>query len=496
MAQDQDLDLSIPGLFEAQIVDVEAMLEAEIVLTPPPEPPVEPVAKRTRRASLAKEVVKTEVDMPPALPPTALKKRLEKVAPPSPTLSDNECGMYDLKGLRLFARNYRCSARCAKDRSLAFAGQFVKLTEELCDLEMKAALLEEENVALHARLASLSWDAGPLEVPSQLTAVVAVSHAALPSEVYWHEMLPNTRMPSVIRDLLRPDLVDEKTGTSVGVGKDGVHAVAGKEMPKGDTTVDVGKGGVGVDTYHKGKSIDLKLSPPPPQHGYIYAASEDQLHDNRNVAIFFLEKNLHPGAKMDLHFIKTTPGATFLPRGVAQSIPFSSSKLLDILNKFSISPGSLEAEAVKDTLSTCEAPASKGEDKYCATSLESMVDFAKSKLGTNVQVLTTTVNKETTTQEYTVGSGVKKMVGPKSLACHGQSYVYAVFYCHETSDTTAYTVPLVGKDGTSVESIAMCHKDTSAWDPKQLAFQVLKVKPGSVPICHFLPQDHILWASN
>ncbi|XP_077247285.1 BURP domain-containing protein 6-like isoform X2 [Tasmannia lanceolata] len=323
-----------------------------------------------------------------------------------------------------------------------------------------------------------------------LTAIVAVSHAALPSEVYWHEMLPNTRMPSVIRDLLPQDLVDEKTGTSVGVGKDGVHVAAGKEMPKGDTTVDVGKGGVGVDTDHKGNLLYIR------QISLLYTPSEDQLHYNRNVSIFFLKKNLHPGAKMNLHFIKTTPGATFLPRGVAQSIPFSSSKLPDILNKLSISPGSLEAEAVKDTLSTCEAPASKGEDKYCATSLESMVDFATSKLGTNVQVLTTTVDKETATQEYTVGSGVKKKVGPKSLACHGQSYVYAVFYCHKTSDTTTYTVPLVGKDGTSVEAVVMCHKDTSAWNPKHLAFQVLKVKPGSVPICHFFPQDHILWASN
>ncbi|XP_077219964.1 BURP domain-containing protein 3-like [Tasmannia lanceolata] len=312
-----------------------------------------------------------------------------------------------------------------------------------------------------------------------LTTVVAVSHAALPSEVYWHEMLPNTRMPSVIRDLLR-------------LGKDGVHVTAGKEMPKGGTTVDVRKGGVGVDTDHKGKPIEIQRV----LIIYRYEASEDQLHDDQYVAIFFLEKNLHPGAKKNLHFTKTTPGATFLPRGVAQYIPFSSSKLPDILNKFSISPGSLEAEAVKDTLSTCEAPASKGEDKYCATSLESMVDFATSKLGTNVQVLTTTVDKETATQEYTVGSGVKKMAGPKSVACHGQSYVYAVFYYHETSDTTAYMIPLVGNDGTSVEAVAVCHKDTSAWNPKHLAFQVLKVKPGSIPICHFLPQDHILWASN
>ncbi|XP_077210978.1 BURP domain protein RD22-like [Tasmannia lanceolata] len=376
-----------------------------------------------------------------------------------------------------------------------------------------------------------------------LTAVLAVSHAALPSEVYWHEVLPNTRMPSFIRDLLHQDLVDEKTDTSVNVGKGGVHVEAGKGTPKSGTTVDVGSGGVhvdtgkgtpksgptidvgkggvhvdtgkgnlnggtsvnvgsggvGVNTGHNGNPVVVHVGPPggkPSPFNYNYAASEDQLHDDPNVAIFFLEKNLHPSAKMNLGFTKTADGPTFLPRGVAKTIPFSSSKVSDILNRFSIAPGSPDAEAVKDTLQTCEAPPSKGEDKLCATSLESMVDFARSKLGTNVQVLSTTVDKETGSQQYTIGSGVEKMGGPSSVACHGQSYMYAVYYCHETHDTVAYKVPLVRKDGTSVEAVAVCHKDTSAWNPRHLAFQVLKVKPGSVPICHFLPEDHLLWVSN
>jgi hypothetical protein len=28
-----------------------------------------------------------------------------------------------------------------------------------------------------------------------------------------------------------------------------------------------------------------------------------------------------------------------------------------------------------------------------------------------------------------------------------------------------------------------------------LAFQMLKVQPGTVPICHFVPQDHVVWIS-
>ncbi|CDP20906.1 unnamed protein product [Coffea canephora] len=54
-------------------------------------------------------------------------------------------------------------------------------------------------------------------------------------------------------------------------------------------------------------------------------------------------------------------------------------------------------------------------------------------------------------------------------------------------------VNLVGADGAKVKAVAVCHRDTSAWNPRHLAFQLLKVKPGTVPICHFLPEDHIVW---
>nr|GLL16852.1 BURP domain protein RD22-like [Ipomoea trifida] len=55
---------------------------------------------------------------------------------------------------------------------------------------------------------------------------------------------------------------------------------------------------------------------------------------------------------------------------------------------------------------------------------------------------------------------------------------------------------LVGANGAKVKAAVVCHKDTSAWNPKHLAFQVLKIKPGTVPVCHFLPEDHIVWVAN
>lgn len=148
---------------------------------------------------------------------------------------------------------------------------------------------------------------------------------------------------------------------------------------------------------------------------------------------------------------------------------------------------------MKNTIKECEQPQIQGEDKYCVTSLESMIDFSTSKIGKNAQVISTEVQKQTPEQKYTIAAGVQKMGGDKSVVCHKQNYAYAVFYCHKSETTRAYMVHLEGADGTKAKAVAICHTDTSAWNPKHLAFQVLKVEPGTIPICHFLPQDHIVW---
>uniref|UniRef100_A0ACD5VL95 Uncharacterized protein n=1 Tax=Avena sativa TaxID=4498 RepID=A0ACD5VL95_AVESA len=282
-------------------------------------------------------------------------------------------------------------------------------------------------------------------------------------------------------------------GTTVGVGKGGVgvNVKPGYGKP-GGTTVGVGKGGVGVHVRPRGKPVNVNVSP----FTYNYAATETQVHDDPSAALFFQEKDLHAGKKLDVHFM-ATPGAgeKFLPRSEADAIPFSSEKVPEILSRFSVKPDSVEAAEMTQTLKECEATAAKGEKKSCATSLESMVDFATSSLGTShVRAVSTVVGKEgSPKQEYTM-TGVKRAAGAEQLvACHAEPYAYAVFACHLTQATRAYTVSMVGRDGTAVEAVAVCHADTAGWNPKHVAFQVLKVKPGTVPVCHFLPQDHVVW---
>ncbi|PON97664.1 BURP domain containing protein [Trema orientale] len=106
---------------------------------------------------------------------------------------------------------------------------------------------------------------------------------------------------------------------------------------------------------------------------------------------------------MKLDFPKSQIDAKYLPRKVTESIPFSSNKMPEILSHFGINPKSIQAQMVKETIEECEEAAFEGEEKFCATSPESLIDFGVSKLGKKVQVYTTEVDKETKPQERQVG---------------------------------------------------------------------------------------------
>lgn len=291
-----------------------------------------------------------------------------------------------------------------------------------------------------------------------MQVAVVASHAGLPlpSEVYWDTMLPNTPMPKLIKDLLNNEL-----------SKNESVSVTGDEN---------------LDIFNILKYGD--------------AGDEDQLRDSPIARLFFLEHDLHPGSIMNLQFVKSNTPGTLLPRKVSDSIPFSLKYMQEIYGKFSvIDPNSKEAEMIKKTIAQCEKSGIKGEEKYCATSLESMIDFIVSKLGKKILAISTETEMETDQlqQKYAI-AGVKKVTdNDRAAICHKLNYAHIVFYCHKIENTEAFEVSLVGADGTKTKAAAVCHRDTSEWNPKQLAFQVLKVKPGSVPVCHFLTEDNIIW---
>ncbi|XAR54715.1 hypothetical protein NMG60_11029977 [Bertholletia excelsa] len=204
------------------------------------------------------------------------------------------------------------------------------------------------------------------------------------------------------------------------------------------------------------------------------------------------------GRMVNLKFSKSTiiNKAMFLPQQLAQAIPFSTKKSPEILRELMIEPDSSNAKTIKDTLKLCEDPGVKDEQKYCATSLESMINFCTSKIGKDVQVLSTDVEKENRLKKYRISKVTKVGASDQTIACHKLTYAYAVFNCHKLPSTKAYVVSLADVDGKKVTAVAVCHGDTSTWNPEHISFQILKVKPGSVPICHFLEAYAMIWVSN
>jgi len=214
---------------------------------------------------------------------------------------------------------------------------------------------------------------------------------------------------------------------------------------------------------------------------------------------FFLVNHLHPGSKMTLHFTTRDAAAPMLPRAQADSIPFTSAKIPEILSRLSVPAGSLAAEDIRSTLAECEAPPLSGvAAQRCATSFESMADFAASCLGTRdihlpamSRLSLIKEGSSAPTQAYVVESiRLLLVAGGDIVACHRMPYPYAVFVCHMTK-AAVYAVTLAsGADRrTKAEALTACHEDASSPQDKNIG-----AVPGSLPVCrHFLSQDSMLW---
>ncbi|KAM1074833.1 hypothetical protein FF1_019784 [Malus domestica] len=283
-----------------------------------------------------------------------------------------------------------------------------------------------------------------------------------PPQLYWNSVLPNTPMPKSLSQLVKPD----------------------------ENALKYSKGADENAPFRYSNGADGN-----PPFKYSKDGSE-----NVTRAIFVSEKDLHLGTTMN-YLLAGNSSITipFLSRNTVELIPFSSSKLPEILNKFSVKPESEAADMINNTIQGCELQGARNEAKQCAASLESMIDFATSTLGKNALAIATEVDKKGADlkQKYTITiPGVKELAGNKFMLCHKMSYPYAVFYCHAIEKTRTYMVPLQGTDGTRAKAVAACHENTSERNPNHYAFKELKVEPGTVPIYHFLEVEDVIWVPN
>lgn len=324
---------------------------------------------------------------------------------------------------------------------------------------------------------------------------VQAESSASPTLSYWHRKLPTTPIPDALQQLIFP-FSSQKTSELLNAIREGNKVSTGEPALTSELirTAAVPTG-IYYGAPHSSGADRNRLRGAP-------AAEENAIiPDPSLLAMYFLEEDLRTGAKLTLYRKNLKRSSQdsrifFLPRRLAEAIPFSSDKLSVALEMLNISQGSSAALSMKHTLQQCERPATSGEMiKYCPTSLESMIDYATSTLGTSgVSVLETNVPCNLNSQRYTItGIPFQSKSGLKSAICHSLIYPYAVYYCHQIQQTTAARVSLKGDDGSTGEGPVVCHSDTSAWNPQHFAFKVLNVKPGGAPICHFLNGENVLW---
>nr|CAB3481326.1 unnamed protein product [Digitaria exilis] len=358
-----------------------------------------------------------------------------------------------------------------------------------------------------------------LLVAAALLLAGRVTHAA-PStaEVFWRAVLPGSAVPDAVLRLLRPD--SNFVGKAEDVARPNApfnyqnykrsSAPYGYDYKAPSTTVGA------RDDDDTPFSYDYKPAPTTDGHvtrddtpfSYSYKAPGEH-HHHKDVAsatskttVFFHEESVRVGERLAFHFPAASPAPLgLLPRNVADAIPFTTSSLPSVLALLGVSPSSVQAAAMAETLRTCESSPTLsgggGEAKFCATSLEALVERATSALGTrDVRAVTSTLPRAgAPPQEYAVRA-VRRIDGESFVACHDEAYPYTVYRCHGTGPARAYVVEMEGARDGAIAVATVCHTDTSRWNPEHVSFKLLGTKPGGAPICHLMPYGHIIWAKN
>lgn len=231
----------------------------------------------------------------------------------------------------------------------------------------------------------------------------------------------------------------------------------------------------------------------------VYHHHEDEEDINK---IFFHLEDLKPGNSIPFYFPTRNPNKTpkFLPREISDALPFSLSHLPSVLQALGIDPESPQAKSMAETLIHCDSPPVSGESKFCATSLESMMDSIRTGFpsGSRPKLLATSPRvRYDGVQMFRVLEDPREVGAPNAMACHPMPYPYAVFYCHgQRGRNKVYEVETeTERDGAPVRVriMGICHMDTSDWDPKHVAFPMLGIRPGEGPVCHASPPDTLLW---
>ncbi|KAL3751737.1 hypothetical protein ACJRO7_012554 [Eucalyptus globulus] len=212
---------------------------------------------------------------------------------------------------------------------------------------------------------------------------------------------------------------------------------------------------------------------------------------------YFQESTLRSGNVIRMPDLRSkTPERSFLPRSISSGLPFSTSKLAELKQIFHAGDDSTMEKIMVRTLSLCEKAPIRGETKRCVSSVEDMIDFATSILGHDIK-LHSTKSDEGSKHDILIGR-VKRIGGSKlsvPVACHDSLFPYMVYNCHAVPTLHVYEVDILDPVSKAKinNGVAVCHMDTSAWNPNHEAFIALGSGPGRIEACHWIYGEYAVW---
>lgn len=198
---------------------------------------------------------------------------------------------------------------------------------------------------------------------------------------------------------------------------------------------------------------------------------------------------------------------SFLPRSLSILLgAISEGNLPNLLKLFHIRMDSIMATGMHSTVKIVQHGIHSllpGEARTIITSIEDIADLLSNLLSKSNSKLTSFETLPTSTSFpkededmykglfKVVKADMKSDVNSQYLSCHSPIFPCRLEICHYVPETRIYQVTLesIAIKMKTIQTVAICHTDTSHWDPNHVSFQVLDAYPGGDTLCHWVESD-------
>jgi hypothetical protein len=204
------------------------------------------------------------------------------------------------------------------------------------------------------------------------------------------------------------------------------------------------------------------------------------------------------------------PAVSFLPQALAEKMPFTSANLPELLEKLSIPQDSNLAIMMSRTVGQCEAQEQGKEIRKCVTSLEGMKTFVSSSLPQDKRIVALQRSSsipgagESRGTDKAKASSSWKVLDTKqydrAVVCRNSVFPFAVFECHDTSNTSGMRIFQVEmqsrSDGSRISEVAACHENAvhaAGTMATENSSNNNSNNPEPAQACHWIT-DSLIWA--